>query len=108
MELHLVKNPDIVATVAALENKPFTVGVAAETKDVIGYAQGKLVRKNLDLIIANDVSRSDIGFNSDDNAVSVISIDSIKELPLCSKRQLAAKLVEIIAEAQTASAKPGS
>ena len=103
MELHLVKNPDIVATVAALENKPFTVGFAAETRDVISYAQGKLVRKNLDLIIANDVSRSDIGFNSDDNAVSVISRNHVEPLPLSSKRQLAGKLIEMIASAEAES-----
>ena len=103
MELHLVKNPDIVATVAAQENKPFTVGFAAETRDVISYAQGKLVRKNLDLIIANDVSRSDIGFNSDDNAVSVISRNHVEPLPLSSKRQLAGKLIEMIASAEAES-----
>lgn len=100
MELHLIKNPDIVATVAALKNKPFTVGFAAETRDVVHYAQDKLTRKKLDLIIANDVSRSDIGFNSDDNAVTVVSHDQVQPLPLCSKRQLAAKLIDIIAAQQ--------
>lgn len=100
MELHLVKNPDIVATVAAQENKPFTVGFAAETRDVVSYAQGKLVRKNLDLIIANDVSRSDIGFNSDQNAVTVIGPHSVEPLPQASKRQLAAQLIAQIATAQ--------
>lgn len=100
MELHLVKNPDIVATVAAQENKPFTVGFAAETRDVVSYAQGKLVRKNLDLIIANDVSRSDIGFNSDQNAVTVIGPHSVEPLPQASKRQLAAQLIAQIAIAQ--------
>ena len=100
MELHLVKNPDIVASVAAQPDKPYTVGFAAETRDVINYAQGKLERKNLDLIIANDVSRSDIGFNSDDNAVTVVSHNEVKQLPLCSKRQLAGKLIDIIAAAE--------
>ncbi|MDO6562741.1 bifunctional phosphopantothenoylcysteine decarboxylase/phosphopantothenate--cysteine ligase CoaBC [Amphritea sp. 1_MG-2023] len=102
MELHLIKNPDIVASVAALHNKPFTVGFAAETRDVIHYAQSKLQQKNLDLIIANDVSRSDIGFNSDDNAVTVVSQSQTQPLPLCSKRQLAAQLIEIIAIQQAA------
>lgn len=101
MELHLVKNPDIVATVAGQENKPFTVGFAAETRDVVSYAQGKLVRKNLDLIIANDVSRSDIGFNSDQNAVTVIGRHSVEPLPQASKRQLAAQLIARIAAAKT-------
>lgn len=97
MELHLVKNPDIVATVAARANKPFTVGFAAETQDVLGYARSKLERKRLDLIIANDVSRSDIGFNSDENAVTVVGPDSEQTLPQASKRQLAAQLIALIA-----------
>lgn len=70
--LHLVQNPDIVATVAKHEERPFTVGFAAETQDVEAYAADKLVRKNLDMIIANDVSRTDIGFNSDQNAVTLL------------------------------------
>ncbi|MGH1431595.1 MAG: bifunctional phosphopantothenoylcysteine decarboxylase/phosphopantothenate--cysteine ligase CoaBC [Neptuniibacter sp.] len=97
MELHLVKNPDIVATVAGSSPKPYTVGFAAETKDVLNYARGKLERKGLDLIIANDVSRSDIGFNSDENAVTVISQQDTLELPQASKRQLAGSLIELIA-----------
>ncbi|EAR60044.1 bifunctional phosphopantothenoylcysteine decarboxylase/phosphopantothenate--cysteine ligase CoaBC [Neptuniibacter caesariensis] len=96
MELHLVKNPDIVATVANSSPKPFTVGFAAETKDVLEYARSKLERKNLDLIIANDVSRSDIGFNSDENAVTLISASSTESLPQASKRQLANRLIERI------------
>lgn len=97
MELHLVKNPDIVATVAGRSAKPFTVGFAAETQDVLKYAQNKLERKNLDMIIANDVSRSDIGFNSDENAVTVISPGQSETLPQASKRQLASKLITNIA-----------
>jgi len=98
MELHLVKNPDIVATVAKSSPSPFTIGFAAETKDVLSYARSKLERKGLDLIIANDVSRTDIGFNSDDNAVTVLSKHKTLELPLASKRQLAVRLIELIAE----------
>lgn len=97
MELHLVKNPDIVATVAGTPDKPFTVGFAAETRDVLSYARGKLERKNLDMIVANDVSRSDIGFNSDENAVTVITPDSEQELPQASKRQLAGQIIEQVA-----------
>jgi len=97
MELHLVKNPDIVATVAKSSPKPFTVGFAAETRDVLSYAKSKLERKNLDLIIANDVSREDIGFNSDENAVTLISASATEALPQASKRQLATRLIEKIA-----------
>lgn len=71
IELTLVKNPDIVATVAHHKNRPFTVGFAAETQDLERYALGKLTRKNLDMVIANDVSQAGIGFNSANNAVTV-------------------------------------
>lgn len=98
MELHLVKNPDIVATIASQKDKPFTVGFAAETRDVLHYAQDKLARKNLDVIIANDVSNTNIGFNSDENAVTVITANQQIALEQTSKRQLAAQLIEQIAQ----------
>lgn len=98
MELHLVKNPDIVATVASLENKPFTVGFAAETRDVINYARGKLAKKGLDMIVANDVSQAGIGFNSDENAVTLVTANQQTSIPQTSKRQLAVQLIEQIAK----------
>ncbi|WP_036188271.1 bifunctional phosphopantothenoylcysteine decarboxylase/phosphopantothenate--cysteine ligase CoaBC [Marinobacterium lacunae] len=97
MELHLVKNPDIVATVAAAEDRPYTVGFAAETRDVVSYAQNKLARKKLDLIVANDVSAPGIGFNSDENAVTLVGPDSIETLPQTHKQQLARQLINRIA-----------
>lgn len=98
MTIELKPTIDIVASVAALENKPFTVGFAAETQNVMGYAQGKLEKKKLDMIVANDVSAEGIGFNSDDNAVIVISPQSQSELPKASKRQLARNIVDLIAQ----------
>ena len=74
------------------------VGFAAETRDIVSYAQDKLVRKKLDLIIANDVSRTDIGFNSDDNAVTLVTADQVTELPMMRKRQLATSLIDHIAQ----------
>ena len=97
MELTLVKNPDVVATVAAHEQRPFTVGFAAETQDVDIYARDKLVRKNLDMIVANDVSMSDIGFNSDQNAVTVFWAENQQSFAQMSKQALARELVELIA-----------
>ena len=97
MELHLVKNPDIVATVASVPQRPFTVGFAAETQDVISYARGKLQRKKLDMIIANDVSQAGIGFNSDENAVTVVTHDTETAIAQTGKRQLANQLIEQIA-----------
>ncbi len=98
MQIELCKNPDIVAAVAASNIRPFTVGFAAETNDVIKYAQGKLANKNLDMIIANDVSRSETGFNSDDNEVYVIWDSGQQHLKQQSKRQLSTQLVSHIAE----------
>jgi len=98
MQLALVKNPDIVADVANLKNKPFMVGFAAETQNIEQYARGKLVRKNLDLIAANDVSISGQGFNSDDNALTVFSAIDKTTLALASKQILAKQLVSLINE----------
>ncbi len=100
MELKLVRNPDIVASVAALEgeNRPFTVGFAAETTDVIGYAMDKLRRKSLDMIVANDVSDERIGFNSDENAVTVLGANMEESLPKGSKRTVARQLIGLIGE----------
>jgi len=97
MQIDLSKTTDIVATVAALKDHPVTIGFAAETNDVTAYATDKLVRKNLDMIIANDVSDKNIGFNSDDNAVTVITRDKQIKIPQTNKRALAAELVEHIA-----------
>ena len=98
MQINLVKNPDIVADVAALAAKPFTVGFAAETQDVEHYALGKLKRKNLDMIAANNVAVSGQGFNSDDNALTVYSSNNKTELPLASKQILAEQLVQLISQ----------
>ena len=93
MIIKLVKNPDIVATVAQHPERPFTVGVAAETRDVKTYAHTKLERKNLDMIVANDVSNTNIGFNSDNNAASIYWPEGQKELELMSKTQIAKEIL---------------
>ena len=98
MTIKLIKNPDIVAAIAQLSPKPFTVGFAAETQNLIAYAEKKIIDKNLDMIIANDVSRRDIGFNSDDNAVTAIWIGGNQALPLANKRQIAKQLVDLISK----------
>ncbi len=97
MHIQLVKNPDIVATVAALPRRPLTVGFAAETENLEQYATKKLHKKNLDLVIANDVSDTTIGFNSEDNRVLLVQPDSSKALPTMNKGLLANKLIEHIA-----------
>ncbi|MBD2809917.1 bifunctional phosphopantothenoylcysteine decarboxylase/phosphopantothenate--cysteine ligase CoaBC [Xenorhabdus sp. Vera] len=93
----LIKNPDIVASVAALEeNRPFVVGFAAETQNVEEYARGKLKQKHLDLICANDVSLSGHGFNSDTNALHLFWHDGSVNLPHSGKLQLSHRLLDEI------------
>lgn len=96
MTLTLIKNPDIVADVAKLADKPFVVGFAAETQDIEKYALGKLTRKNLDLICANNVALVGQGFNSENNAITIYSKDKKIALPLVSKKEIATTLVNEI------------
>lgn len=101
MQLTLVKNPDIIATLSQAQAAKCMVGFAAETQDVIAYAKSKLERKGLDLIIANDVSRTDIGFNNDQNQVTVISKAQQWTPPKDAKSALAKHLVELITQYQS-------
>jgi phosphopantothenoylcysteine decarboxylase/phosphopantothenate--cysteine ligase len=97
ISLRLVRNPDIIAAVTASENRPFTVGFAAETNDLLAHAREKMLRKGLDMIVANDVSDSSIGFNSDNNAATVLWPDGEQELALAGKAALARQIIELIA-----------
>jgi len=96
--LELIANPDIVAEVAARDDRPFVVGFAAETNDVELHARGKLARKRLDMIAANRVGCDGQGFESADNALTVYWHDGSAEIPLCDKRVGAARLIALIAE----------
>ena len=98
MALDLVKNPDILATIATEFPAVFVVGFAAETQDIEKYARGKLDAKNLDMIACNDVSRTDIGFGSDDNAMTVFFRDKAAGVTLekASKDIIANQLVSLI------------
>ena len=98
MQLELVKNPDIVAEVAALKNRPFTLGFAAESENLLEHARSKLERKGLDAIVANDISIEGIGFNSENNAVTLLDAHGQTDLGLRSKRQLAQDLIAQLAE----------
>ncbi len=73
MTLRLVKNPDIIARIAARDTRrPFVIGFAAETRDLERYGRDKLTRKQLDMVVANDVSRAGLGFGADDNAAVLL------------------------------------
>ncbi|MGK0440616.1 MAG: phosphopantothenoylcysteine decarboxylase/phosphopantothenate--cysteine ligase [Pseudohongiellaceae bacterium] len=98
MTINLVKNPDIITSIANHPQRPFTVGFAAETQNLIEHAQQKLTKKNLDLIIANDVSNPDIGFNSDSNAATIIGKHLKRVIPIASKQQLAREIIAVIAK----------
>ncbi len=97
LAIELTKNPDIVATIAARATKPFTVGFAAETENLEANAHSKLLGKGLDMVIANDVSNTAIGFNSDENQVLVVRRDETLALPAMSKSALATQLISLIA-----------
>ncbi len=98
LTLKLVKNPDIIASVAELtEKRPFTVGFAAETQNVEQYAKDKLQRKNLDMICANDVSGGQV-FNADQNALHLFWRNGEKRLPLSDKTKVGGALVNEIVE----------
>ncbi len=96
MRIDLVRCPDILASVAALDGGPFTVGFAAETEKVDEYARAKLTNKKLDMIIANRVG-SDCGFDRDENAVAVFWPDGEQRFAEAPKSQLAASLIELVA-----------
>ena len=98
LELSLVQNPDILAEVAALPQRPFLVGFAAETENVEAYARGKLERKRVDLIAANQVG-SGLGFEQDANALLLLwSGGGREQLARADKRDLARQLVARIGE----------
>lgn len=98
LRLELVRNPDILAEVAALPNKPFTVGFAAETHDLLHYAEDKRRRKALDMIAANQVGIPGKGFESAENELHVLWEGGERSLPLADKTVLGQQLIALIAE----------
>jgi phosphopantothenoylcysteine decarboxylase/phosphopantothenate--cysteine ligase len=107
LSMALVRAPDILASVASLDEAPFTVGFAAETDRAREYALGKLEAKKLDMIIANEVGDGK-AFGRDDNSVHVFWRTGDRAWPLTPKRQLAAELVALIAEHKARGAGAGT
>jgi phosphopantothenoylcysteine decarboxylase / phosphopantothenate---cysteine ligase len=97
MTVELVRTPDVLTEVAVHAQRPrVVVGFAAETDDVERYARDKLQRKKLDMIAANQVGRADGGFESDDNALTVIDVDTAHALGPAPKTELADALLDLI------------
>jgi len=102
--IELTKNPDILAEMGALGRRPILVGFAAETDELEYYATRKLKEKNLDIIVANDVSQPDSGFNSDTNRALLIFRDgSSEETGLLTKDELAGRILDRLAQILTPS-----
>jgi phosphopantothenoylcysteine decarboxylase/phosphopantothenate--cysteine ligase len=99
MTLSLVKNPDIIAEVARLAQRPtLVVGFAAETENVVANGQGKLKAKNLDLLFANQATDT---FNSDSVAITAVDAAGVREFPAGNKQLVARKMLQLIAERLT-------
>lgn len=105
LSLQLVRNPDILTEVAALPNSPFTVGFAAETENLEQHAREKLEKKKLDMIAANfvgenidDTTGKTSGFESDENALLILTADNKHQLPSAKKSKLGRQLIKLIAE----------
>ncbi len=93
--MELVRNPDIIGEMAQMNPRPaVVVGFAAETEDLVDHAQAKRLAKQLDVIVANDVSRVDIGFNSDANAVTWIDESGAETIAMTTKNNLAKIVIE--------------
>ncbi len=103
--LELAPNPDILAEVGARRTGAFIVGFAAETHDVVAHARAKLAAKGVDLLVVNDVSRRDIGFESDDNQVTLIDRwDGERALPRMPKSDLAHAILSHVLALRAAAA----
>ena len=98
LTLELEPIPDIVATLAAKKQARFVVGFAAETDDIEENAQKKLTSKSLDLICANDVGRSDVGFNADDNELLALWPGGQRRIAKAHKQIVAKELIQLIVE----------
>jgi len=104
LTLTLVPNPDIIASLAAQRGsraRPVLVAFAAETENVLAHARSKRSKKGVDFVVANDVSRADIGFNSEENCVTVLGPSGETALPKMSKRALSTQLLQEFASALT-------
>jgi phosphopantothenoylcysteine decarboxylase/phosphopantothenate--cysteine ligase len=98
MLLELEPTADILAEISRKKTHQLVVGFAAETQDVLENARKKLAKKSLDAIVVNDVSQNGIGFDSDRNAVSIITHDEVVEVPETTKWEVAHRVLDVVAK----------
>ncbi len=97
LTLELEKTPDILSNVSQNRHKNLlVVGFAAETNDVVNYAKSKMEKKNLDLVVANDITKKGAGFNTDTNIATILTRENEIDLPLMPKREMADKILDEI------------
>jgi phosphopantothenoylcysteine decarboxylase/phosphopantothenate--cysteine ligase len=94
MTLELEATPDILKELSLKKTSQIVVGFAAETENVLENARQKLLSKNLDAIVVNDVSREGVGFDSDRNAVTIITRDDVLEVPETTKSEVAQRVLD--------------
>ena len=94
MTLELEATPDILKEIASRKESQVVVGFAAETENALENARQKLVAKNLDAIVVNDVSREGVGFDSERNAVTIITRDEVVEVPETTKWEVAQRVLD--------------
>ena len=102
LQLRLVRNPDILEELGARKKKQFLVGFAAETADLLNYALAKMEQKNLDIIVANDVTQPGAGFDTETNIVQLLYREGgVEALPIMSKDELSHQILDRIKEARS-------
>ena len=106
MTLELEPTADILAELARQKTSQIIVGFAAETNDVLENARKKLASKSLDAIVVNDVSREGVGFDSDRNAVTIITHDEVVEVPETSKWEVAQRVLDQVVKLRKRTAIP--
>jgi phosphopantothenoylcysteine decarboxylase/phosphopantothenate--cysteine ligase len=94
--LDLTPTDDITALLTNRREDQILIGFAAETNDVLEHARQKMLKKRMDAIVANDVSHKGIGFDSEQNAVTIITANDVLEIPATSKREVAAKILDTV------------
>jgi phosphopantothenoylcysteine decarboxylase/phosphopantothenate--cysteine ligase len=97
MTLELEATPDILKEISLKKESQIIVGFAAETENVLENARQKLVSKNLDAVVVNDVSREGVGFDSDRNAVTIITREEVIEIPETTKWEVAQRVLDQVA-----------